>query len=160
MSENAVSSGILQTSSIIITIIVVTASFTVAYGISAAITSSGSNFSRQLNTDFEVIGIGDVNSTDTSFMIFLKNTGTEEIKGYAIIDVFFNGNYFEFNSSDTSVKRWSVILLSDINNNNYWGQYDTMGINLTLDSGNQLGTGAHEIRISIYGNIEKYTFSV
>lgn len=160
MSDNAVSSGILQTSSLIITIIVVAASFSVAYGVSAAISSAGENYSRQLNMDFDIIGTGNVDATNESFYVYVKNIGTEEIGSFAVIDVFLDGEYFEYNSSDTAVKRWFSSLLSDFNSDGDWGLYETLGLNFTLDSGNQLGAGTHEIRVSIYGNVETYSFSV
>lgn len=160
MSDNAISSGILQTSSLIITVIVVAASFSVAYGISAGISTSGENLSRQMNMDFDIIGVGNVGSTNTSFAVYVKNTGAESISAYVIIDVFLNGLFYEYNSSDSSVKRWTVTLLSDHNSDGNWGMYETIGMNLTMDFGNQLGAGNHEIRISIYGNVESYSFSV
>lgn len=160
MSDNAISSGILQTSSLIITVIVVAASFSVAYGISAGISTSGENLSRQMNMDFDIIGVGNVGPTNISFAVYVKNTGAESISAYVIIDVFLNGLFYEYNSSDSSVKRWTVTLLSDHNSDGNWGMYETIGMNLTMDSGNQLGAGNHEIRISIYGNVESYSFSV
>ncbi|MCP4761134.1 MAG: hypothetical protein GY870_05085 [archaeon] len=162
MSDNAVSSGILQTSSLIITIIIISSSFAVAYGVSAGIQSSGDNFSRQLKMDFEVIGTGDLDSTDNSFIVYLKNYGTQDIDSgnFGIIDIFLDGVYIEYNSSDSTDYRWTALLLSDFNSDTDWSSQETISFNITLPTGDQLGSGSHEIRVSIYGNNEKYTFSV
>ena len=158
MSENAISSGIMSTASIITTIVIIIAGFVVAGSIGASINRSGDNLADQINTDFEILTVGDVSSADTNFSVFIKNIGEVDIASLQLIDVFLDGEYFLYNSLDTSAYRWNATIVND-NGNNILDIYETARLHLYFSFGDSLSSGVHKLSISIKGQTEEYIFS-
>lgn len=160
MSENAISSGIVSTASIITTIIIVAATFTVAGLVGNALRINGENLADQINTDFSVIGQGDIHSGNTTIKFYLKNTGEQSVKSYNVIDVNLDGEYYYYLNLDTTKHRWNITIMSDFNNNELWDVQETTCITLTFPTGLNISAGSHKLMVSINGVSKQYQFSI
>ena len=159
MSDNAVSTGIMSTASIVTTVVVIAAAFTVAAAIGASINSSGQNFANQINTDFEVIAMGNTQAGNSIVYGYVKNLGEASVGSFLEMDVFLDGDYFYLNSIDTSSYRWNATILND-NGNNIWDPLETIIIRMSFPDGESIAAGSHQISISISGITEIYQFSI
>lgn len=160
MSENAISTGIMSTASIITTIIIVTAAFTVAVAIGASIQDNGNNMVEQLNLDIDIIGVGDIHEGNETYTVYLKNVGADTISTLYQLDVIMDGDYYTFGSVDTTDFRWNATLVSDINGNGNWDPMETVALLLSRPSGDPIDAGSHRLIISVAGSPEDYLFSI
>lgn len=159
MSENAISTGIMSTASIITTIVIIVAGFVVAGSIGASINRSGENLADQMDTEIDILTIGSVQSGQTNFSVFIKNNGDVNLASFQFIDVFLDGDYYYLDSVDTSQYRWNATILND-NGNNILDIYETARLHLSLPLGDSLSAGMHKLTLSIKGQTEDYTFSL
>ncbi len=159
MSDNAISSGIMSTASIITTIVIIIAGFAVAGSIGASINRSGENLATQINTDFEIITTGDVQVADSNVSIFVKNCGATDISSFSFLDIFMDGEYYNYNSVLTTEYRWTATILND-NGNSIWDIQETIRISLFFPSGETLGVGVHKVSLTIQSQTEEFIFSL
>ena len=160
MSENAVSQGIVSTASILTTVLIIGAAFAVAFGVGNAIRDTGESLADQINTDLEVINIGNSSTGDDYLYVFVKNTGEQSIPSFQYVDVYLDGEFFVYLSTDLDTDRWNATLLSDYDADTYWGPLETIKITLNFSSGQTLGAGSHRLIISLSGDVDEYRFSV
>ena len=158
MSES-VSSGIMSTASIITTVVIVVAGFVVAGSIGASINTNGQKLVDQIDTDIDILTVGDVHSGNETVATFLKNFGTRSLSSFEEMDVFLDGDYYYYDSVDTSQHRWNATILND-NGNGIWDQSETVKILLMYPSGDSISAGSHQLTISLAGLTENYRFSV
>ncbi|UYP44416.1 hypothetical protein NEF87_000701 [Candidatus Lokiarchaeum ossiferum] len=159
MSDNAVSTGIMSTASIVTTIVVIAAAFTVAAAIGASINNSGQNFANQINTDFEVLAIGNTEAGNSTIYGYVKNLGDASVGSFSEMDVFLDGDYYYLDSADTSLFRWNATILND-NGNNIWDPLETIIVRMYFPDGESINSGSHQIVIAISGISEIYQFSI
>lgn len=159
MSENAISSGIMSTASIITTILIIVAGFAVAGSIGASINRSGTNLADQIDTEVDILTIGSVQIGQTNLSVFIKNIGNVDIGSFQFFDVFLDGEYFYFDSVDISVYRWNATIVND-NGNNILDIYETARFHLSFPNGESLSAGIHKISVSVKGQTEEHMFSI
>ncbi len=159
MSDNAISTGIMSTASIVTTIVVIAAAFTVAAAIGASINNSGQNFADQINTDFEVIAMGDTQAGNSTVYGYVKNIGDTSVGSFSAVDVFLDGDYFYLDSVDTGQFRWNATILND-NGDSVWDPFETIIIRMYFPTGESISTGSHKLSVAISGITEIYQFSV
>jgi archaellum component FlaG (FlaF/FlaG flagellin family) len=159
MSDNAISTGIMSTASIITTVVIVAAAFTVAAAVGASINNGGQNLADQINTDYNIISMGDIQEGNSTVYCYIKNRGMESINSFSLIEVFVDGNYYYLDSLDSDQYRWNATILND-NGNSLWETQETIVIRLYYPTGETISAGSHKVTVSISGNTEKFSFSV
>ncbi len=152
MADNSVSQLITLIVSLSIAVMIGGVVLQSVDSISGSIEEKGSDLSRQINTDIEIINdpkyVTENTGTDNVVVIYVKNTGSTTLENEKkILDVFIDGEYLSIEN----------ITSLEVKGDGEWTPSGTMKIETTY-SESYLGPGDHKVRVVIYNNKDSLNF--
>lgn len=161
MSES-ITTSIHAITSISLAVLVVSAVSISVFVINDSFQQKSQQQASLVLSDLTILQVGFIESTSIDFNVFVKNTGERSLGNLESLSIFYDGQIVQFNSSDTSILRYTFTRIDVKYIDKPWNAHETVMIGLQLPEPEEVGTGQHKIVVIAENGatIDTYVFSV
>lgn len=161
MSES-ITTSIHAITSISLAVLVVSAVSISVFVINDSFQQKSQQQASLVLSDLTILQIGFIESTSIDFNVFVKNTGERSLGNLESLSIFYDGKIVLFNSSDTTILRYTFTRIDVTYIGKAWNAHETVMIGLELPATEEVGTGQHKVVVIAENGAteDTYVFSV